>query len=212
MAEKAVVKVRKKKWIQIIAPAMFNRQILGETCVYEPEQAVGRNVTINLTNLTGDIRKQNTSVTFAINQLAEGKLYADSIGYEVAPTAIRRMVRRRIDKITMSFNAKTADNKFVVIKPVMITRDATKHSILSKIRNMAQESLKEYIGKSKFEEILEDIISRKLQITFQKQLSKIFPIRALEISILKIAKEKKKEGLKEEEKPGNSYAKRGSAG
>ncbi len=186
----ARIKGKKKKWFPIIAPKIFNKKTIGEMHLYIPEQAVGRHVSINLMNLTGDIKKQNTVAKFVINNIGEGKLYADIVGYHIMPTAVKRMVRRKVAKILMSFIVKTADSKKVRIKPLVLTRGAAKQSVLTRIRKKTEESLKTLAEKTKFENIFQEIISHKLQMGFKKQLGKIFPIRSFEIRMLNIVEEK----------------------
>jgi len=196
----ARIKGKKKRWFPIIAPKIFNRKAIGEMHLYIPEQAIGRYVSINLMNLTGDIKKQNTVAKFIINNTGEGKLYSDITGYHIMPTAVKRMVRRKVAKVLMSFIIKTADDKKIRIKPLILTRGTAKQSVLKGIRKKTEESLKALAEKTKFENILQDIIAHKLQMNFKKQLSKIFPIRTFEIRMLGIVREKIPETKPKQEK------------
>jgi len=58
MAKGAVKTViKKKKWVPIQAPKLFNEQIIGESLVGEAQELVGRRATVSLMTLTGDPQK-----------------------------------------------------------------------------------------------------------------------------------------------------------
>jgi small subunit ribosomal protein S3Ae len=132
------IKGKKKRWFPIIAPKIFRQQVLGELLLYEPHTAAGRCIKANLTSLTGDMKGQNVNLQFVITSIGEGKLYTEIVGYDVAPTSIKRMVRRRSSKISLSFLIETEDNKKARIKPILLTRGAVKQSVLTKLRKEAE--------------------------------------------------------------------------
>ena len=57
----------KKVWVKINAGPEFNNIELGESYVHSPEDLMGKKFKINLSMLTGDMRKQNSNITFKIN-------------------------------------------------------------------------------------------------------------------------------------------------
>src|SRR3989339_814793 len=61
---KAASKVKRKKWINVIAPKLFNNEIMGEIPVTEPKSLVGRCISVSLMGLIGDMKKQGTNVKF----------------------------------------------------------------------------------------------------------------------------------------------------
>ena len=50
----------KKQWFQIVAPKIFNEQVIGEAYLTEIEKGIGRQVPINMMNLTGDMWRGKT--------------------------------------------------------------------------------------------------------------------------------------------------------
>ncbi len=195
-----IPKGKKKKWFPVIAPRLFRGQPVGEMHLYIPEQAFGRTMSVNLMNLTGDMKKQNSSIKLEITKGTEGKLYTEIVGYQIMPTAVKRMVRRRVSKIAMSFVSKTNDKKPIRIKPLILTRGTSKKSVQTKIRNTAKEAINEYIKNLRFEDLVREIISHKFQMTFKKQLTKIFPIRVFEIRMLDIIKKRTTQAEPEKQK------------
>ena len=185
-----IPKGKKKKWFPVIAPRLFRGQQVGEMHLYVPEQAIGRTMAVNLMSLTGDIKKQNSSIKLEIIRGTEGKLYTEIMGYQIMPTAVKRMVRRRVSKIAMSFISETNDKKPIRIKPLILTRGTSKKSVQTKIRNTAKTAINDYVKRLRFEDMVREIISHKFQMTFKKQLGKIFPIRIFEIRMLDIIKKR----------------------
>jgi len=141
------VKVMKKEWYPILAPKIFQNTVLGETPVFEPGQMLGKGLTMNLMNLTHDAKRQNININFEVVNVENGKAFTDVIGYSMVQSSIRRLVRKNIKKIDMSFSCKTLDNKNLQIKPLLITRSATTGSVAAKIRRNAQDFIVKYIGK-----------------------------------------------------------------
>ncbi|MAH32818.1 hypothetical protein CL615_00325 [archaeon] len=196
----AKLKVAKKQWYPILAPKIFRNSVLGETVVFEPEQMVGKGITYNLANLTKDIKRQNVNIDFEVNGVQDGKALTHVVGYKIIPSSLKRMARRNIEKIDMSFMCSTSDKKNMRIKPIIITRAATKGSIASKIRKNAQDFLLKYINEISYDNFLNDLIGHKIQSSLKDHLKKTYPLRICEIRSMEVVDlEKKKEA--ESQKP-----------
>ncbi len=198
-------KIARKEWYPILAPKMFQNAVLGESYVYEPQEMMGKGLKSNLMNLTNDIKRQNININFKVNSVENGKAFADIIGYSMINSSIKRLVRRNIEKIDMSFSVTTSDNKHLRVKPLLITRSATKGTVVAKIRRVAQEFLIKYITANTYEALINDMVSHKLQMTLKADINKIYPLRVCEIRDLVIvdlerklaAKAKQQQGRKE---------------
>jgi len=99
----AKAKIGKKEWYPILAPKIFQNVVLGETHVYEPEQMVGKCLTKNLMSLTNDVKRQNININFKVVNVQNGKGLTDIIGYYMVQSSIKRLIRKNIEKISMSF-------------------------------------------------------------------------------------------------------------
>ena len=185
-------KVIKKEWYPILAPKIFQNVILGETPVYDPQQMIGKGITKNLMNLTNDVKRQNINIGFKIVGVQNGKAITDIVGYYMVQSSIRRMIRRNIEKIVMSFPCKTSDNKDLRVKPLLITRSATTGSVATKMRKNAQDFLVRYIGSVSYDNLINDLVDHKLQNSLRKILSKIYPLRVCEMKSLEVVSLEKK--------------------
>ncbi|MAE42930.1 hypothetical protein CMO93_04105 [Candidatus Woesearchaeota archaeon] len=195
----AKAKTLKKEWYPIIAPKIFRNAVLGETVVYEPEKMVGKGLSQNLMTLTNDVKRQNIKINFEIVKVENGKAFADITGYEMVQSSVKRLVRRNINKMDLSFTCNTSDKKTIRIKPILITRSAASGSVATKIRKNAQELLIKHIGSMTYDNLINDLISHKLQSTLKANLNKIHPLRICEIRSMHIVKVQSPEA-KEKEK------------
>ena len=193
------VKIAKKEWYPIIAPKVFQNAVLGETTVYEPQQMMGKGLTINLMTLTNDAKRQNININFEVVDVQNGKGLANVVGYSMVQSSIRRMMRRNIERIDMSFSCKTSDNKDLRVKPLLITRSATIGSVVAKIRRTAQDFIVKYIGSASYDSLINDLVTQKLQASLRKEINRIYPLRVCEIRSMEVVDlEKKKEAKAEE--------------
>jgi len=201
-------KTVKKRWIPILAPKMFNSQVIGETHVVEPQSAIGKTVSVSLSNLIGDMKRQNIQIMFKIVSTTGEKASAEVIGYKISPSSIKRMVRRDKKKVDQSIVVETADGTHVRLKVIMVTRNATNASVLTSLRMTSEENLRKTVKKMKYGELVIDIVHHKLQAILKKQLSKVYPLQICEVRHMEIEKvkkhnaeePKKEEAVKEEKK------------
>lgn len=176
----------KKKWVQIVAPELFGNQVIGESYVAEVEQLVGRHVAVSLMTLTNDPQKQSVTVSFRIVSIKDGKAMTELTGYKLGPAALKKMVRRRRDKVSDSFVVKTKDGKHVRIKPVAVTRGRASGGVLTSLRHFIRAYLARAIADTNLDALVMDIVGRKLQYGLQQQLHVIYPVGACDIRMFDI--------------------------
>ncbi|MFC1800874.1 hypothetical protein ACFLZB_00205 [Nanoarchaeota archaeon] len=202
---KVTTKVKKKYWFPIIAPKQFHNKELGEIHLINPEKAINRTLRINLQNLTESMRDQNVYIKFRITSASGNNLNTEPIGYFMVPASIKRMVRRHSDRIDESFVIETADKKKARFKFILVTLNNTKRSVNTSIRKALLENISQEIPKMTFEEVLSKLIPHRLQNELKKKLSKVYPVKIVEVKHLSIEKEKlglkAKKGEEVEEKP-----------
>ncbi|MEE9525482.1 MAG: hypothetical protein V3V78_02640 [Candidatus Woesearchaeota archaeon] len=194
----------KKTWIPIIAPALFNKQTLGETPVVESSKSIGKTVPVTLSNLTRDMRQQNISVIFEITNLSSNKFFSELIGFEMAAASVKRMVRRGKRKVDYSFEVKTADDYKLRLKVIMITIGLTNLSSLTRLKKACKEEIDKYFAKNSYDRFAAELVGHRVQGTMKKILNKTYPLRLFEVRYMKVLKKpsaEKKKVVKEEAKP-----------
>lgn len=195
---KAVNIIKKKRWVAILAPKLFNEQLLGESFVEEPSNLVGRCVSVSLMTLTGDPQKQNVSVSFKIVSVQNDMVTTELTGYKLLPAAAKKMMRRKRNKIEDSFIVESADKKIIRVKPLIVTRGNTTGSVLATMQKLERAFIAKMISQSDVDSIIRDIVQKKLQSSLSQLLRRLYPVGACEIRMLEVIPvEKVKElGLK----------------
>ena len=192
-------KQKKKKWCPIMAPENFGNRIIGESLLDDASQLMNRCITANIMQLTGDMKKQNISIMFKVNDVKEGKGLTIPIKFEISQSSIRRLAKREKDKLSDSFVVKTADNKLVRIKPIMITNNMTKGSVKAALIRNTRAICKEFVNKLTFDTLINDLVNGKFQKEVKEVLHKTYPLRVFDIRLVQLETKKKKESVVEEE-------------
>ena len=197
MAEQ-IAKLKKKQWYSIIAPKQFDNVVIGETPVYEPGAMLGKTLSHSLMNLTNDTKRQNINIHFKVVEVDGDKAKTSIVGYQIIPSTVKRFVRRNSEKMDLSFTCETADNVFLRVKPLVITKADVKGSTAAKLRNNIISFLAKTIKKMTYDELISDLIARKLQDTMRQNFTKMYPLKVCEIRYMGIEQREKPQEVKVE--------------
>ena len=180
-----LIKKIKKKWVKINSQKQFFRgQEIGETYTADPSKVVGKVLKVNLMTLTGDPKKQSFNARFKVTTAEDTGATADFIGYRMASSQVKRIVRRATDKIEDSFLIQTKDNTKVRIKPLLVTRNTTNKSVLKALRKKSKEFITERSKATEYSALVSEILAGKLQKDLRLSLKKIYPTNMVEIKAL----------------------------
>ncbi|MFA5796876.1 MAG: hypothetical protein WC916_02450 [Candidatus Woesearchaeota archaeon] len=191
-------KQKKKKWCPIVAPEAFQNRFIGESLVDDASFLMNKSITVNLMQLSGDMKRQHINLTFKVSDVKEGKGIGQIVKYELSQSFLKRMAKRDKDKVSDSFVVKTIDNKFVRIKPVMVTNNQTRGSTLASLVRNCRAICKDIINKSTFDQLVLDLVDYKFQKYIRESLHKTYPLRNFEVKSFALESKKKKETVEEE--------------
>jgi small subunit ribosomal protein S3Ae len=194
---KAALKKKKKEWYEILAPKDFGNKVIGETIADDTSRLAGRTLTVNLSRLTGDLKKQNINMDFVITGVQEGKCLTKVNGFWMQPSSIKRMVRPGVGRIDDSFALKTKDGINVRVKPVLIAKTKVKGGVSRALRRTMISEIKSYVEKTSFDQIIQSLVSFNLQKDLKAKLNKIYPLKASQIRVFEIEKVKEKAAVSE---------------
>jgi len=184
--EKDTSKWKKKKWYKILAPEVFNSQILGETSTFEVDKVVGKAMNVNLMNLTGEVRNQNVNIKLKVREVKENQGHTEVVGYTLSPAFIKRVVRRRHTRVDATYTIKTKDNKSMIVKPLIITKNRANRSEVTILRTTTLETLTEIAGNTNYTDFIKGIVQYRTQLDMRKKLSKIYPLKTFEIKKMRL--------------------------
>ena len=185
---KSIAKIRKKKWVQIFAPKYMNHVFLGDCYVFETPSLMNRKITVNLMTITNDMKKQNINATFQVNNVTGEKAYTTFTGYEMMPSAVRRLIRRGKKRVDYTVYLLTKDNIPLKCNLLLVTVGMTKNSVLSAMRLAAHKQLVRIASATAYSDFAIDVINHKVQDGIRKQLSVIYPLKSCEVRSLLVSK------------------------
>jgi len=177
-------KIKKKRWFTINSPKLMGEKPIGESYLSDINAAVGRNVTVNLMQLTGDMKSQSASVKFQITGVQDNKLITKICGYNFSPATIKRFVRRRMTRVDLSLMENTKDGVAIRIKPFLLTREKVSRSVEHDLRAKLKEELIDFVKQTPYEELFNMIIKHRLQKELKTILNKIYPVKNIQIRVL----------------------------
>ncbi|MFA5176277.1 MAG: hypothetical protein WC413_03415 [Candidatus Nanoarchaeia archaeon] len=187
MAEQTTISKKnlKKIWVPLMASKEFTNVELGESHVYDVSQLVGKVIDANLSMLTGDPKKQNFKVIFKVKEIKENKGATEIMGYEIVKAYSRRLTKMSKGKIDETKNLKTKDNVKVILKILALSKHKPQNAVLTAVRKKLDEDVKEFVKNSNYQELIDAIISFRLQKDLQKDLKKIYPLSYLVVKTFK---------------------------
>ncbi len=187
MARKTVSKTGKKKnWYKLVAPKVFNDVEVGEALAVSPEEVMGRTVKSSLMSLNRSIKKQNVTVTLKVKEVKENAGVCDVHSYVMNPSGVKRLVKRRRDKVDDSFVCKTKDGKLVRVKPMILTRSNTSNPTLSAMRHAARYAFMSRILKVTYGQFVDDVLHDKIVKDVKRVVDYIYPVRMVSIRSFKL--------------------------
>jgi small subunit ribosomal protein S3Ae len=194
----AEAKIKKKIFVRILAPKLFQEQLIGETPVTESRLLLGRKMSVNMMSLTNDPKDQNIQLKLSINTLqGADAVSTELLGLTLSPAFVRRLVRKEKSRVDDCFTVKTADNKNVVVKTFLLTINIVTNSILTSLRKKSYELAKNAAAQISSEAFISEVLSHKFQEKLRKDLNKIYPLKQCEVKDLHIVSESKKSEEKE---------------
>ena len=209
---KVGLKWKRKRWIPIVSPKLFNHREIGTTFLENDSDAIGRTAEASLGLLTGNIRRQNIILKFKVTGVQNERAQTSILEYKMQPASTKRLVRKSMSKIEDSFCCKTKDEIIIRIKPLLTTRSRANTSAKRAISHKLRQHIVNYVNRINFETLIQDLVNMRLQKELKGVLSKIAPLRACHVRycgiytkrnphIVQPVKEEAGEKKREEKKP-----------
>src|SRR5437879_9654168 len=109
-----------KGWYNLLAPEMFNKQVLGETVADESGKIVGRITEVTVQDLTGDFSKMHIKLHFKVQHVQGQDALTQFVGHAMTSDYVRRLTRRKRTRTDGTFDVTTKDAWKVRVKPMAI--------------------------------------------------------------------------------------------
>lgn len=180
-ARKVKDKWKAKGWYNLLAPEMFNKQLLGETLADEPTKLVGRIAEVTVQDLTGDFSKMHIKLQFRVNQVQGQDALTQFIGHDMTSDYIRRLTRRKRTRTDLTVDVVTKDNWKIRVKPMAITDRRIQSAKQSAIRAIMSNVMRDQASKQTAGEFTKAIISGELAKSIAVACKPIQPISRVEV-------------------------------
>src|SRR6266568_1370398 len=164
-ARKIKDKWKAKVWYNLLAPEMFNKQLLGETPTDTPDKLVGRVTEVTVQDLTGDFSKMHIKLAFRVSHVQGQDAQTQFVGHDMTSDYIRRLTRRKRTRTDLTVDVVTKDAWNVRVKPMAIMA-----------KTVSDVAAKQSIG-----EFVKGIISGDLAKTIALGCKPIHPVSRVEV-------------------------------
>jgi small subunit ribosomal protein S3Ae len=180
-ARKIKDKWKAKVWYNLLAPEMFNKQLLGETPTDTPDKLVGRVTEVTVQDLTGDFSKMHIKLAFRVSQVAGQDALTQFVGHDMTSDYIRRLTRRKRTRTDLTVDVVTKDGWNVRVKPMAITDRRIQSSKQRVIRTIMTKLVADVAAKQSIGEFVKGIISGDLAKTIALACKPIHPVSRVEV-------------------------------
>jgi len=178
---RTVDKWKKKQWFNIIAPSDFDRKLLGETVAEKTKNVEGRIIKVDMGQLTGQRQKRHISILFKVNKVEGNNASCMTAGHTTSHGFLNRLVRRRMSKIETIQRLDTSDGKRVKVKAITLSQRKLTRKQETAMRKIVEESIEKAAHKKTYSQLSQELIFGVLASKIFKQLTKIAPVKRVEV-------------------------------
>jgi small subunit ribosomal protein S3Ae len=176
----------KKRWIQILAPKVFNNVVVGEISTVEIESVLGRTMKANLFTLTNEMRQQGTEINLLLDKAEGDSIRSKIIGLKMLPNSIKRKVRKGKTRIDQTLKAISKDEQAVVVKVIVITRNRIKGGVHTAIQNEIKQFMVKKITKNDYDAFSTECVTGSISKEMRSRLKKKYPLKICDIREFKL--------------------------
>ncbi|MCX6798517.1 MAG: 30S ribosomal protein S3ae [Candidatus Diapherotrites archaeon] len=187
---RTVDKWKKKQWYQLVAPAEFDKKVIGETVAEKPKNLLGRVVKVNLDDLTGQRLKRHISVLFKVSGVEGNQARTTLVGHGISGGFMNRLVRRRMSKMEVTQTVQTVDGNKVKVKSIALSARKLRRKQESAIIREIRDKVEKGAAKKTFSQFSQELVFGVLASKMFKQLAKIAPLKRFETVKSQLLEEK----------------------
>lgn len=163
-----------------MAPSQLGGKEIGMTISTSSEGLKGRIVEIPISDFSGNFKKSNAKLRFKIVDTIGTKCTTIFIGHAVNDDYIRRMVRRRKERIDIVRSVKTTDGYEFVIKAVAITENKLTSNKSAELRSKITELIEERSKNMDYFEFARFVMEDEAITEILNGVKDIYPLKKLE--------------------------------
>jgi small subunit ribosomal protein S3Ae len=174
-------KWKAKGWYSLVAPEMFNRQVIGETPAEEPGKVAGRITEATVQDLTGDFSKMHIKLQFRVEDVRGNEAHTQFVGHDMTSDYIRRLTRRKKTRTDAVVDATTKDGWTIRVKPMAITDRRIQGAKQKAIRAIMRNVISQAAARGTVGDFVKGIISGDLAKEIATACKPVQPISRVEV-------------------------------
>jgi len=177
-----------KGWYNLLAPEMFNKQVLGETIADDPAKLRERIAEVTVQDLTGDFSKMHIKLHFQVHHIQGQDALTQFVGHAMTSDYVRRLTRRKRTRTDGTFDVTTKDAWQIRVKPMAIADRRIQSSKQRVIRQIMERVVRDAAGNLTIGEYVKTMISGELAKNIAIACKPIQPISRVEIRASEVVK------------------------
>ncbi len=174
-------KWREKTWFSILTPAYLGEKDIATSPGLAPENMIGRKIEMPVSDLTENFRKSNVKVVFKVDNCQGNRCFTSFVGHYMNNDSIRRMVRRRKERIDIIRSEYTLDGYGITVKVVGVSDTKLTSGKRADIRLAMDKYLSERISKTKLQDLVGYLIGDEIGSDLAKTAKQIYAMKKVEV-------------------------------
>lgn len=186
-------KWKEKVWYTVVSPDFLGGKDIASSPSLTPENMIGRKIEIPVSDITGNFKKGTSRVVLKVASCEGSRCKTDFTGHYVSDDSVRRMVRRRRDRIDSYVRAVTNDNYKFVLKSVIVADSKLTSSKRVDVRLSVEKFLSEKLSGLSLGDAAMYVIGDEIYNDVVSAIRNIYPIKKIEIRKSEVTKLQPKE-------------------
>ncbi len=174
-------KWKEKNWYTINAPEYLGGKEISMSIGNSPDAMVGRKIEVPVSDFTGNFKRSNAKMIFKVLSCQGSKCTSEFVGHSLSDDYIRRMVRRRKERLDMIKEVTTSDNVNMVLKVVIVTDGKLTTSKRADVRKTVENFLFEKAATMAYGELAKYVIGDEIYGDIVNATKDIYPIKKIEM-------------------------------
>lgn len=174
-------KWKSKKWYKIMASKHFNNIELAQTPGVDEEAVMGRVVSMNARDLTGNIKKNQLMVKFRVNDVQGLNANTELHSVELQPSATKRLTRRRASKVESVDNVLCKDGTRARIKTIALCAYKITRTQETAIRAAIKKEVEKIARNFDFQDLVHDLVVGEHGNELMGSTKTIAPMKRIDI-------------------------------
>ena len=174
-------KWKEKNWYTINAPDYMGGKEISLSIGNSPEAMVGRKIEVPVSDFTGNFKRANAKMIFKVLSCQGSKCTSEFVGHSLSDDYIRRMVRRRKERLDIIKEVATSDKVNMVLKIVIVTDGKLNTSKRAEVRKTVEIFLVEKAATMAYGELAKYVIGDEIYGDIVNTTKDVYPLKKIEM-------------------------------